>query len=343
MERILYSLREAAQPLGMSSEALFGILVRDKVKLFAKLPAHLALFSVSWFDLYPEDEQVAHGMLRKPLPPQAFRWSGGEFLELSPKVCNVLVASGVASQAVFNHAIEGLDSGKISRIAAPPPNNWAGSKVHLALDRLVRRFATFPVAFIPDDKDRTALRSPSFVELSIETVYVSRFDISQLREADGGSIFEPEHDVPLPDGDYISRHLKNLWQLLIDQSKAVVQESYDNAVKLEMPSRDKLCRLLESEYAFESSNKASGGAAALSLSSVERNSAGQWQLHAPGLLALVSCATCFWRSYRPGTMPPNQDEMKAYLHEKTGLGDRALQGCVALIRPEFAPKGRTPG
>ena len=342
MERILYSLGEAAKPLGMSSDALLAILVRDKVKLFAKLPTHLDLFSVSWFDLYPEDEQVAQGMLRNPRPPQAFRWSGGEFLELSPKTCNVLVASGIASQAVFEYAIEGLDSGKISCVGAPSPSHWAGSKVHLSIDRLARRFATFPRGFIPDDKDRTALRSPSFVELSIETVYTSRFDLDRLQKADGGSAFEPEHDVPLPDGDYISKHLKNLWQLLIDQSKAVVQESFVYELLLFMPSREKLCRLLESEYAFESSNKASGGAAALCLSSVKREPAGQWHLHAPGLVALVSCATYFWRNYRPGGMPPKPDEMKAYLYEKTGLGGRALEGCIALIRPEFAPKGRTP-
>jgi hypothetical protein len=327
----------------MSSEALLAVLVRDKVKLFARLPTHLSLFSVSWFDLYPEHEQVAHGMPRNTLRPQAFRWSGAEFLELSSAACNALVSCGVASQSVFEYAVESLGSDQISLVAAPLPENWTGSKVHLSMDRLARRFATFSRAFQPDDKDRTALRTPALVEVSIETVYASRFSLDRLRKAVGSSAFEPEHDLPLPDGDYISRHLKKLWQVLMDQSKALVHESYDNARKLEMPSRDKLFRRLDSECAFESSNKASGAAAALCLSSVERDSTGQWHLHAPGLLALVSCATHFWRNYRPGDLPPKLDEMKTYLRGKTGLGERDLQRCVALIRPEFAPKGRTPG
>lgn len=354
--RVMYSVREAAEVLNIAPESLLELVLRDKAKVFTRIPDHLALFNVEWFDLHPPEDEGAKlaammgqtfvsPVFRRPLPPPPIRVHDLKFLAVGTRDCIELLKTGSAGRRGFMQALElGPDDQFVAVEPKTPPKCSRDEE-----GSLLRIFALYPRASIPSLSDRASWQSSHRMEFTFETIYLSSFDLDRLREdKEDSAIFDPRRDVPLPEGDHISAHLNRLWHLLMDQSDIVFRAAQGNATELRLPSRDELARTLLNDYEFDSKKKAKGGAAALAMSSIKRSKAGQWELHAPGFLALHSCAVEHWRPcVQSGKSSPTPEKLFEHIKEKTkladskaGLANDRIEGCIALIRPEGAPKGR---
>lgn len=334
LTKAMYSLEEADDISHSVSGYILQQAVTGQEKIYVKLPIGADAFSVDFIDLYPSDIPAYRELNKRYPPALPIRMCEVSFLEIHSDTCSGIINNGYSRQSVFKKALFISNDGTIKILEPKRPAESSPYSLSINHNSFIWYFACYPRDIEINLNNRKPLLYPTAFNVERDSAFVTRQSLVAAIEKSSKPIFDSTCDLPLVPAAHISNKLLNLRLLLIDHWTKLGPDGFP------MPSAKDFAAQLLTNYGFKSAKQALGGAAALRLSSLhEDRLTGRLRLMAPGIKALIECADLHWmHSLNGSEFEYKTDDMVLWLQDRTGLTRHASEGCIALLRPESAPK-----